>query len=116
MGYPYVRDSIPVFLWALEFVHWVEQCSSTVGTSVVAPSGYISTMRKFVERVARELRPRLGLKCIVEMRTQTYFSQPMVLVNDTPIRSVFPTWGNSIFGMIWQSIIGDDAVETWTLI
>ena len=93
----YVRDNIPVSLLALGFVHWVEQCPSIVGTSSFAPSGYISTMGEFVERVARELRPRLGLECAVEMGTQTDFSQPMVLVNDTPIRSMFPTWDEHCF-------------------
>ena len=93
----YVRDNIPVTLMALGFVHWVEECPTTVGTSSYAPAGYISTMGQFVERVAMELRSRLGLACAVEMGTQTDFSQPMVLVNDTPIQHQFPEWNESDF-------------------
>jgi UDP-glucose 4-epimerase len=93
----YVRDNIPVSLLALGFVHWVETCPSTVGKSSFLPSGYISTMGEFVERVARELRTRLGLECAVEMGVQTDFSQPMVLVNDTPILPMFPTWNEQHF-------------------
>ena len=93
----YVRDNIPVTLMAKGFVQWVEQCPSTVGTSSYAPAGYISTMGEFVQRVAAELRQRLGLACGVEMGTQTDFSQPMVLVNDTPLQYQFPEWNESAF-------------------
>ena len=82
---------------ALGFVQWVEDCPTTVGTSSYAPAGYISTMGEFVERVATELRSRLNLACAVEMGTQTDFSQPMVLVNDTPIQHQFPEWNESDF-------------------
>lgn len=97
----YVRDNIPVDLMAHGFVHWVEQCPSTVGTSSYAPAGYISTMGEFVERVAAELRPRLNLACAVEMGTQTDFSQPMVLVNDNPLQHQFPSWNESQF---WDAL------------
>ena len=93
----YVRDNLPVTLMALGFVHWVEQCPDTVGTSSYAPAGYISTMGEFVERVASELRIRLGLECAVEMGTQTDFSQPMVLVNDTLLQHQFPEWDEADF-------------------
>ena len=82
---------------AFGFVHWVEECPSTVGTSSYAPAGYISTMGEFVERVASELRKRLALTCAVEMGIQTDFSQPMVLVNDTPIQHQFPEWDEQAF-------------------
>ena len=93
----YVRDNIPVSLLALGFVHWVEHCPLTVETSSFTPSGYISTMGEFVERVALEMRIRLGLQCVVEMRIQTDFSQPMVLVNDTPLRPMFLEWDEYSF-------------------
>ena len=102
----YVRDNIPVTLMALGFVYWVENCPSTVGTSSYAPAGYISTMGEFVERVAGELRRRLGLDCAVEMGAQTDFSQPMVLVNDTPIQHQFPEWDESGF---WDQLASHQA-------
>ena len=84
-------------LLALGFVHWVDACPNTVGTSVYTPAGYISTMGEFVERVAQELRGRLGWDCAVEMGVQTDFSQPMVLVNDTPLLPLFTTWDEKVF-------------------
>ena len=55
----YVRDNIPVDLLALGFADWVEKCPDTVGTSGYRPSGYVSTMAEFVERVAVAFRTGL---------------------------------------------------------
>ena len=93
----YVRDNIPVDLLAHGFVYWVEECPNTVGTSAFTPSGYISSMGEFVDKVAAEMRPRLGLACAVEMGSQTDFSQPMVLVNDTPLQHMFSEWNETEF-------------------
>ena len=52
-------------------------------------------MGDFVALVANEMRPRLGLPCEYKLGTQTDFSQPMVLVNDSPLSGVFPDWNPS---------------------
>lgn len=98
----YVRDNIPVDLLALGFADWVEKCSDTVGTSECRPSGYVSTMADFVERVAVAFRTRLNLECAVDMAEQTDVSQPMTLVNDMPLQDRFPDWNENAF---WDALI-----------
>ena len=93
----YVRDNIPVDLMALGFAYWVSECPDGVGTSSFAPSGYISTMGEFVNKVAIALRSRLGLSCDFELGEQTDFSQPMVLVNSTPLEHLFEAWSETRF-------------------
>lgn len=98
----YVRDNIPVDLLALGFADWVQKCPETVGLSECRPSGYVSTMGEFVERVAKEFRIRLNLECAVDMAEQTDFSQPQTLVNDTPLQERFPEWDESRF---WDEVV-----------
>lgn len=98
----YVRDNIPVDLLAIGFADWVEKCSDTVGTSEFRPSGYVSTMAAFVERVATEFRHRLAWDCRVDMATQTDSSQPITLVNDTPLQSLFLEWDEESF---WDELV-----------
>lgn len=98
----YVRDNIPVDLLALGFIDWVEKCSETVGTSEFRPSGYVSTMAEFVERVAVEFRKQLNIECAVDLVDQTDFSQPMTLVNDIPLQDRFPQWNEMGF---WDALI-----------
>ena len=99
---PYIRDNIPVTLLALGFAKWVEECPDTIGRSSYAPSGYISSMSEFVERVAKAFRSRLNLECTVEIETQTELSQPMILVNKTPLQGLFTEWDEVAF---WDSLI-----------
>ena len=88
----YVRDNIHVELMAKGFVYWLENLPLEEQTSIFAPAGMISTMGDFVDKVAAEMRPRLGLDCNVILGPQTDFSQPMVLVNETPLGHMFDDW------------------------
>ena len=99
---PYIRDNIPVTLLAMGFAKWVEKCPETVGASSYAPSGYISTIDEFIERVAKAFRSRLNLECAVEMETQTERSQPMILVNKTPLQALFDEWDEKAF---WDALV-----------
>jgi len=98
----YIRDNIPITLLALGFVHWVEQCPSTVGVSSFKPSGYISTMEDFIQRVAQVFRGATSWECVVDIEPQTDFSQPMKLVNDVPLMGLFQSWNEQVF---WDSLI-----------
>lgn len=98
----YVRDNIPITLLALGYAYWVEECSTVFGESTFRPSGYISTMGEFVERIAQEFRQRSGWKCASDIQEQRDFSQPMVLINDTPLFSLFPMWNEEAF---WNELV-----------
>ena len=98
----YVRDNIPVDLLALGFADWADKCPDTVGTSECRPSGYVSNMEEFVERVAVAFRTRLNLDCAVDMAEQQDFSQPITLVNDMPLQDMFLDWNEKEF---WDALI-----------
>ena len=86
---------------AIAFRHWLETMPTERGGSVFAPAGYISSMGDFVSLVAKEMRPRLGLDCEFSLGVQSDFSQPMILVNDTPVDSLFEQWNPAI---AWDSL------------
>ncbi len=104
----YVRDNIPVTLLAHGVVDWIERCPVEAGRSTFAPSGYVSTMRDFVERVATAFRTRLGWDCSVEYAQQQDFSQPMTLINSTSMVDQFPEWNETDF---WDSVV-DEAIKS----
>ena len=97
----YIRDNIHVELMAFAYRHWLETMPMEKGGSVFAPAGYVSSMGDFVSLVANEMRPRLGLNCEFSLGTQTDFSQPMILVNDNPVDSLFENWNPST---AWDSL------------
>ena len=93
----YIRDNIPVDLLALGFAYWVDESPDVPGHSSFYPSGYTSTMADFVGKVATEMQARLDLKCGYELGVQTDFSQPMVLLNRTPLQDLFVGWNEKRF-------------------
>lgn len=76
----YVRDNIHVRALAGAYVSFVESDAEHA-----APSQYRETQGAFAQRFARELEPRLGVDCRVELREQTDFSEPVELVNTDPV-------------------------------
>jgi nucleoside-diphosphate-sugar epimerase len=79
----YVRDNIHVSLLAKAYVHFTETLAADV--SRTNPSGYAETNRAFAERVAKEIRQRLGIECRLALETQTDFSEPIVRINTDPL-------------------------------
>jgi UDP-glucose 4-epimerase len=75
----YVRDNIHVSLLARIYVHFAEKLPT--GISRINPSGYVESQGAFTERLAKEMRNRLGLSCDFELRAQTDFSEPHVRIN-----------------------------------
>ena len=76
----YVRDNIHVRALADAYVLFVES-----GEAQLAPSQYRETQGAFAQRFARELEPRLGIPCPVELNEQTDWSEPRELVNTDPV-------------------------------
>ena len=76
----YVRDNIHVQALADAYVRFVES-----GTAHAAPSQYRETQGAFAQRFARELEPRLGVPCSLELREQADFPEPLELVNTDPV-------------------------------
>jgi nucleoside-diphosphate-sugar epimerase len=76
----YVRDNIHVEALARAYVAFVASDRDRA-----APSQYRETQGAFAQRFARELEPRLGVPCRLELREQTDFPEPRVLVNSEPV-------------------------------
>lgn len=76
----YVRDNIHVRALTDAYVRFVESDAAHA-----APSQYREPQGAFAQRFARELEPRLGVPCRVELREQSDFSQPLELVNTDPV-------------------------------
>ena len=81
----YVRDNIHVSLLARCYAKFVAGVPYPRGFTKLNPSGYIESQGAFAQRVARELRPRLGLPCELELKVQTKFTEPRIRINtDVP--------------------------------
>jgi UDP-glucose 4-epimerase len=89
----YVRDNIHVDLLAAAYAKFAAQVpEAKAGTIKINPSGYIETQGEFAQRVAREVQPRLGWECKLELARQDDFSEPLRRVNTGPAAAQFPEW------------------------
>jgi nucleoside-diphosphate-sugar epimerase len=81
----YVRDNIHVSLLAKVYAKFVQDLPARAGFTRLNPSGYAESQGAFTQRFAGEMRPRLGLPCLVELGRQTDFPEPRVRINlDVP--------------------------------
>lgn len=77
----YVRDNVHVSLLARGYARFVESLSDEPGFERLAPRGYVGSQGQFAQRFARELEPRLGIACRIELCTQKDFSEPRARFN-----------------------------------
>ena len=76
----YVRDNIHVSLLAKAYARFAAEFPAIAFTQT-NPSGYAESQGAFTLRVAQEMRPRLGLPCLVELKKQLDFPEPCVRIN-----------------------------------
>ena len=77
----YVRDNIHVSLLAKAYSRFAQSLEATPGFTRINPSGYIESQGAFTLRMAQEMRPRLNLPCLVELKQQSDFPEPRVRIN-----------------------------------
>jgi nucleoside-diphosphate-sugar epimerase len=100
----YVRDNLHVSLLAKAYARFAER-SPGVGFARTNPSGYVESQGDFTRRVARELRPRLGVACEVVLDEQKDFPEPRVRINTEPA---------DVDGLAWsESRAWDDFAESY---
>jgi UDP-glucose 4-epimerase len=81
----YVRDNIHVSLLAKVYARFAQSLLATPGFTKISPSGYAESQGAFTLRMAQEMRPRLNLPCLVELKRQSDFPEPQVRINtDVP--------------------------------
>jgi UDP-glucose 4-epimerase len=76
----YVRDNIHVSLLAKSYARFAAELPPNAFTQT-NPSGYAESQGAFTLRMAEEMRPRLGLPCLVELKKQVEFPEPRVRIN-----------------------------------
>lgn len=91
----YVRDNIPVSLLTESYIDFIGGFRAGAGYSRAAPSGYVESQGAFAQRVARELEPRLGRPCPVELAAQADFSEPLIRVNQSLALRAHPGWSEA---------------------
>ncbi|HEY2589100.1 MAG TPA: NAD(P)-dependent oxidoreductase [Tepidisphaeraceae bacterium] len=80
----YVRDNIHVSLLARCYAKYAADLRAGTAPNRLNPSGYVESQGAFTLRFAREMKPRLGLACEVELKDQTQFAEPRVRINTDP--------------------------------
>jgi UDP-glucose 4-epimerase len=91
----YVRDNIHVSLLAKAYARFAAEFPEST-FSRINPSGYVESQGSFTLRLAREMRPRLGLLCPVELQRQIEFPEPRVRINTDPPDTDALGWNESI--------------------
>lgn len=81
----YVRDNIHVSLLARAYAVFAGRLARCAGPLRLLPSGYVESQGRFAERFAREIGPRLGIECPLELREQSEFPEPRVRINTDPL-------------------------------
>ena len=90
----YVRDNIPVSLLAKAYARFAAE-APTAGFTRLNPSGYVESQGAFTLRLAQEMRPRLGLPCLVELKKQVDFPEPRVRINTDLPDTIALGWDES---------------------
>jgi UDP-glucose 4-epimerase len=90
----YVRDNIHVSLLAKAYVQFVQELPAS-GFTRINPSGYAESQGAFTLRLAREMGPRLGLPCPVELKKQVDFTEPRIRINTDPSDADALGWDES---------------------
>ena len=91
----YVRDNIHVSLLARAYAGFAEGLSRRAGLYRFRPSCYPESQGSFALRFAREMRPRLGLACQVELKRQVDFAEPRVRINTDLIDGAAVGWNEA---------------------
>ena len=90
----YVRDNIHVSLLAKAYARFAAEFPAT-GFTRTNPSGYAESQGAFTLRMAQEMRPRLGLPCLVELKKQIDFPEPRVRINTDVLDAEALGWDES---------------------
>jgi len=77
----YVRDNIHVSLLAKVYAQFAHDLADVPGFTKINPSGYAQSQGAFTLRLAEEMRSRLNVPCLVELKKQTEFPEPRVRIN-----------------------------------
>ena len=92
----YLRDNVHADLLADAYVKFAEK-TVTAGEPLLKtnPSGYVEKQGEFAQRVAREVKSRLGWTCELKLAKQEDFGEPLNRHNTEPAAALIPGWNES---------------------
>jgi UDP-glucose 4-epimerase len=90
----YVRDNIHVSLLAKAYAKFLGEIPAK-GLIRLNPSGYVESQGAFTLRLAQEMRARLALPCLVELKRQVDFPEPRARINTDPVDADALGWNES---------------------
>jgi nucleoside-diphosphate-sugar epimerase len=100
----YLRDNIHVDLLAATYSQFATRVATAKDALMkINPSGYIEKQGEFANRVAREVKSRLGWACELKLARQEDFSEPLERVNTDAVAPMFPAWKES---SAWDDFAG----------
>ncbi len=92
----YIRDNIHADLLALAYADFCAQVAAAKSPLLKTnPSGYTGKQGEFAQRVAREVKSRIGWACELKLTAQTDFVEPLNRINTEPAAEKFPGWNES---------------------
>lgn len=91
----YVRDNIHISLLAAAYVQFAQQAAQSL-VGQLNPSGYVESQGMFAERLAKEMRVRMGWECGLELATQIQFDEPRVRINTAPVDGAAIGWSETL--------------------
>ena len=91
----YIRDNIHVSLLAKSYL-WFAQClAEPPRFTKINPSGYVESQGAFTLRMAQEMRSRLSMPCLVDLKKQKDFPEPRVRINTDVLDANALGWDES---------------------
>jgi nucleoside-diphosphate-sugar epimerase len=91
----YVRDNIHVSLLAKAYAGFVGATPPPGAMRRCNPSGYPESQGAFAERVRREVAPRIGRPCSLELAAQNSFAEPPVRINTDVLDAQAVGWSET---------------------
>ncbi|HVY33405.1 MAG TPA: NAD-dependent epimerase/dehydratase family protein, partial [Caulobacteraceae bacterium] len=101
----YVRDNVPVGLMARVYARAAQ---GELGGHV-SPSFYAGPVGEFFQRMAREVAPRTGWACDLELSDSQSFDEPKTRTNSQPINPADYDWVESRFWDAYARYYADGA-------
>ncbi|MEO0529849.1 MAG: NAD(P)-dependent oxidoreductase [Planctomycetota bacterium] len=87
----YIRDNLHVDLLAKAYAGFAATLTRD-SDAHYGPTGYVESQGAFAQRFAREMQPRLGIDCPVELAEQTEYPEPRIRINTDDACHYAPDW------------------------
>jgi UDP-glucose 4-epimerase len=92
----YIRDNIHVSLLSKSYVWFAQSLGECPRFAKYNPSGYVESQGAFTLQMAQEMRSRLSMPCLVELKKQIEFPEPRVRINTNVLDADALNWNETV--------------------